>query len=92
VLTEPRRFALITVALAMFVFSGFFVPDNKGNGDLWLAALDGARPFVGRVLIEEKANGGDVLARITRENPRFLDGFSRVSEGGRSRALQSVRT
>jgi len=62
---------------------GFAVRDflHEGNGDLWLAALDGPRPFVGWVLIEEKANGGDVLAAIARENPRFLDGFSRVSEG-----------
>jgi len=63
---------------------GFAVRDflHEGNGDLWLAALDGPRPFVGWVLIEEKANGGDRLAKIARENPHFLDGFSRVCEGG----------
>jgi hypothetical protein len=54
---------------------------HEGNGDIWLAALDSPRPFVGWVLIEEKANGGDALARIARENPRFLVGFSRVCEG-----------
>ena len=59
---------------------GFAIRDflHEGNGDIWLAALDGPRPFVGWVMIEEKANGGDMLARIARENPRFLDGFSRV--------------
>jgi hypothetical protein len=63
---------------------GFDVRDflHEGNGDIWLAALDGPRPFVGWMLIEEKANGGDMLARRARENPRFLDGFSRVCEGG----------
>ena len=62
---------------------GFAIRDflHEGNGDLWLAALDGPRPFVGWVLIEEKANGGDVLAKIARESPQFLDGFSRVGEG-----------
>jgi hypothetical protein len=62
---------------------GFAIHDflHEGNGDLWLAALDGPRPFVGWVLIEEKANGGDVLAKLSRENPHFLDGFSRVCEG-----------
>ena len=62
---------------------GFAIRDflHEGNGDLWLAALDGPRPFVGWVLIEEKANGGDVLAKRARENPSFLDGFSRVCEG-----------
>jgi hypothetical protein len=62
---------------------GFGLGDflHEGNGDIWLAALDGPRPFVGWVLIEEKANGGDMLAKIARENPRFLEGFSRVCEG-----------
>jgi hypothetical protein len=63
---------------------GFAIRDflHEGNGDIWLAALDGPRPFVGWILIEEKANGGDMLARKARENPHFLDGFSRVCEGG----------
>ena len=62
---------------------GFAIRDflHEGNGDIWLAAIEGPRPFVGWVLIEEKANGGDALARIARENPRFLVGFSRVCEG-----------
>jgi hypothetical protein len=62
---------------------GFLLRDflHEGNGDVWLAALDGPRPFVGWVLIEEKANGGDMLAKITRQNPHFLDGFTRVCEG-----------
>ena len=63
---------------------GFAIRDflHEGNGDVWLAALDGPRPFVGWILIEEKANGGDMLAKKARENPRFLDGFSRVCAGG----------
>jgi hypothetical protein len=54
---------------------------HEGNGDIWLAALEGARPYAGWILIEEKAEGGDVLAHIARDNPRFLDGFTRVCEG-----------
>jgi hypothetical protein len=54
---------------------------HEGNGDIWLRALKGPRPFVGWILIEEQAEGGDMLAKISRENPAFLDGFSRVSEG-----------
>jgi hypothetical protein len=54
---------------------------HEGNGDIWLAALEGARPYAGWILIEEKAEGGDMLAHIARDNPRFLDGFSRVCEG-----------
>jgi hypothetical protein len=33
------------------------------------------------MLIEEKAEGGDMLAQIARRQPAFLDGFTRVCEG-----------
>jgi hypothetical protein len=61
---------------------GFAIHDflHEGNGDIWLAALDHPRPYAGWMLIEEKAEGGDMLARRARENPHFLDGFSRVCE------------
>jgi len=63
--------------------SGLAIRDflHEGNGDIWLAALEGPAPYAGWVLIEEKAEGGDMLAHIARENPRFLDHFSRVCEG-----------
>jgi hypothetical protein len=63
--------------------AGFRLRDflHEGNGDLWLAALDGPRPFAKRILIEEKAQGGDVLAQRARERPHFLDGYTRVCEG-----------
>src|SRR5207244_7698115 len=52
---------------------------HEGNGDIWLAALeDGPRAYADWVLIEEKAEGGDVLAVRAREHPHFLDGYSRV--------------
>jgi hypothetical protein len=56
---------------------------HEGNGDIWLAALhDGPRLYVGWVLIEELAEGGDMLAVRFRANPRFLQGFTRICEGG----------
>jgi hypothetical protein len=63
--------------------SGFAIRDflHEGNGDIWLAALTGPRPFARWVLIEEKAEGGDMLAHIAREKPSFLDGYERVCEG-----------
>ena len=63
--------------------AGFAVRDylHEGNGDIWLAALEGPRPFAGWMLIEEKAGGGDMLAKLAREHPHFLDGYSRVCEG-----------
>ncbi len=62
---------------------GFELRDfvHEGNGDIWLGALEGPRPFVGWVLIEERSEGGDILARRARENPRWLEGFTRVAEG-----------
>jgi hypothetical protein len=63
---------------------GFRLRDflHEGNGHVWLAAIEQPRPVAGWVLIEEYADGGDVLARTARGNPRWLDGFSRVCEGG----------
>jgi len=62
---------------------GFAIRDflHEGNGDLWLTAIDGPYPFAQWILIEEKAQGGDVLARIVRDHPHFLDGYRRVCEG-----------
>jgi len=63
--------------------SGFEVRDflHEGNGDIWLAALERPRLFAEWMLIEEKAEGGDMLARIARDRPAFLEGYRRVCEG-----------
>jgi hypothetical protein len=34
------------------------------------------------VVIEERAEGGDVLFQTAARDPRFLNGFERVAEGG----------
>jgi hypothetical protein len=64
--------------------SGFAIRDflHEGNGDIWLAALERPRPFAAWMLIEEKAEGGDMLARLRRAKPEFLRGYERVCEGG----------
>jgi hypothetical protein len=63
--------------------SGLAIRDflHEGNGDIWLAALEGPRPFAAWILIEEKAEGGDMLALRARTHPEFLDGYDRVCEG-----------
>jgi hypothetical protein len=63
--------------------SGFAIRDflHEGNGDIWLAALEGPRPFADWVLIEEKAEGGDMLARLARAKPSFLAGYERICGG-----------
>ncbi len=63
--------------------SGLAIRDflHEGNGDIWLAALQRPQPFAAWMLVEEKAQGGDMLARIAREKPSFLAGYERVCEG-----------
>jgi hypothetical protein len=64
--------------------AGFHIGDflHEGNGDIWLAALAGGpRPFADWVVIEEKAEGGDMLAVRARTQPHFLDGYTRVCDG-----------
>jgi hypothetical protein len=55
---------------------------HEGNGDLWTAALAEPRRYVRWMLIEERAEGGDLLAERARTHPGFLDGFARVAGGG----------
>jgi hypothetical protein len=55
---------------------------HEGNGDLWTAAVAHPGRHVRWMLIEERAEGGDILAAAARTRPTFLDGFERVAEGG----------
>jgi hypothetical protein len=64
--------------------AGFDLADflHEGNGDLWKAAVITPAPYVRWILIEESAEGGDVLAQRSRASTDFLAGFTRVAEGG----------
>jgi len=56
---------------------------HEGNGPLWVAALSrGPAALAGWVLVEEVAEGGDVLFQRQREFPGFFTGYDRVCEGG----------
>ncbi len=55
---------------------------HEGNGDLWAAALVKPSRYVNWMLIEERAEGGDMLAAHARDDPAFVEGFTRVAEGG----------
>ena len=64
---------------------GFALADfvNEGNGTLWdIAISTGPAPYVGWMLVEERAEGGDVLAQRIREDQSFARGMARVCEGG----------
>jgi hypothetical protein len=56
---------------------------HEGNHPMWdFAVVVGGAPFAGWMLVEEAAEGGDVLAQQIRANPAFTDGYERVCEGG----------
>jgi hypothetical protein len=64
---------------------GFAIADfiNEGNGTLWDVAMGtGVAPHAGWMLVEERAEGGDVLARRIRTDPAFARGMTRLCEGG----------
>ncbi len=64
---------------------GFGIADflHEGSGPLWQAALSrGPAALAGWVLVEEVAEGGDVLFQQQKARPHFLDGYDRVCEGG----------
>jgi hypothetical protein len=74
--------------------SGFRIHDflHEGNGDLWNFAMTSPRVVVGWIVIEEKAEGGDALSLAARRDPKFLEGFTRVAEGGGVALYRSAST
>ena len=56
---------------------------HEGNGVIWDLALEtGPRFHTGWMLVEEAAEGGDMLARRIRQDPQFARGMQRVCDGG----------
>lgn len=56
---------------------------HEGNGAIWELAMEtGPRPHAAWMLIEEQAEGGDILARRLIQDPEFARGMQRVCEGG----------
>lgn len=55
---------------------------HEGNGDLWIEAVRSPRRHVRWIAIEQRAEGGDVLAHRMRADPTFLEGFDEVAGGG----------
>lgn len=64
--------------------AGFALRDfvHEGNGLLWETIREHPGRHVRWMLIEERAEGGDMFAVKARSQPDFLTGFVRVAEGG----------
>ena len=73
--------------------SGFDIADfiNEGNGVIWeFAVQTGPAPHAGWMLVEEVAEGGDLLARRIHDDPRFAAGMHPVCEGGGVRLYRRI--
>jgi hypothetical protein len=55
---------------------------HEGNLPYWQEDIESPKGRVGWILIEEKAEGGDLLAERARASSQFLLGFTRVCSGG----------
>jgi hypothetical protein len=65
---------------------------HEGNHPMWDEAIvNGGAPFAGWMLVEEVAEGGDVIAQQIRANPQFADGYTRVCEGGNVALYRRLR-
>ena len=65
--------------------AGFDLDDflHEGSGPTWEFAYSrGPAAFTGWVLVEEAAEGGDMIYQKAKAWPGLLDGFQRVCEGG----------
>ena len=64
--------------------AGFQIADfvHEGNGEIWVSALKDPSRYVGWILTEEQAEGGDELAKRAAEHPAFVSAFTRVCSGG----------
>ena len=55
---------------------------HEGNLPYWQEAIEAPRGRVGWILIEERAEGGDMLAARARASSAFTSGFTRVCADG----------
>jgi hypothetical protein len=55
---------------------------HEGNLPYWQEAIESPKGFAGWILVEERAEGGDMLAARTRESSSFLTGFTRICADG----------
>jgi hypothetical protein len=65
--------------------AGFNLSDfiHEGSGPIWqYAYYYEPSPYVGWVLVEERAEGGDMLYQKQQSWPGFLSGYERVCDGG----------
>jgi hypothetical protein len=65
-------------------WAGFDIADfvHEGNGEIYNSALKNPSRYVGWILAEERAEGGDEIAHRIAEHPEFIRGYTRICSGG----------
>lgn len=63
---------------------GFDLADfiHEGNGEIWTAAVADPAAHARFLLVEERAEGGDLFAHLLRDRPDIAAQFTRVATGG----------
>ena len=84
---DPREVVLMSMgSLAHYMQnlsrSGFDIQDfvHEGNGNLWEEALRSPGDHVNWIAVEERSEGGDVIARTIGADPKYLQDFTRICE------------
>ena len=64
--------------------AGFDIRDyiHEGIGQIWADSLEHPARHAGWIVIEEQAEGGDMLFQRSHDRPDFLAAYDRVCEGG----------
>jgi hypothetical protein len=83
---QPIFMSMGSLAHYMYDLSGagFGIRDflHEGNGEIWKYAVAHPSPVAEWIAIEERAEGGDALNWQAKNDPNFLRGYERVTEGG----------
>jgi len=63
---------------------GFDIADflHEGNGEIWNAAAADPASHVTFLMVEERAEGGDMFAHLLRGRPEIAARFERIAAGG----------
>jgi hypothetical protein len=65
---------------------------HEGNLPYWQEAIEAPKDRVGWILVEERAEGGDMLSARVRESSAFTTGFTRVCADGGVALYRDVET
>ena len=63
---------------------GFGIGDflHEGNGEIWQAAILDPAAHARFLMVEERAEGGDLFAHLLKDRPEIAAGFQRVAAAG----------